>query len=146
MCINLCIHTHIKLHTYTHINSCFWTMVLEKTLESPLDYKEIKPVDPKENQPWIFVGRADAKAEAPVVHPPDEKGWLTRKDRVAGKDWRQEEKGTTEDKMVEWHHWLNRHEFEQAPEDGEGQRSLACRSPWVSKSWMQSSDWMTATI
>ena len=93
MCINLCIYTHIKLHTYTHINSCFWTVVLEKNLESPLVYKETKPVNPKENQPWIFVGRTDAKAEAPVVQPPD-KSRLTGKDPDAGKDWRQEERRT----------------------------------------------------
>ena len=101
MCINLCIYTDIKLCTYTHINSCFWTVVLEKTPESPLDYKEIKPVNPKENQPFLFVGRTDAKAEAPVVQPPDEKSWLTGKDPVAGKDWGQEEKGTTEDEPVD---------------------------------------------
>ena len=93
MCINLCIYTHKKLHTYTHINSCFWTVVLEKNLESPLVYKETKPVNPKENQPWIFVGRTDAKAEAPVVQPPD-KSRLTGKDPDAGKDWRQEERRT----------------------------------------------------
>ena len=89
MCINLCIYTHIKLHTYTHINSCFWTVVLE----SPLVYKETKPVNPKENQPWIFVGRTVAKAEAPVVQPPD-KSRLTGKDPDSGKDWRQEERRT----------------------------------------------------
>ena len=84
---------------------CFWTVVLEKTLESPLDYKEIKPVNPKGNQSWIFIGRTDA--EAPIVRPPDIKSWFIRKDPNAGKDWRQEERGTTEDEMVGRHHQLN---------------------------------------
>ena len=106
----------------------FQTMVLEKTLEGPLDSKEIKPVNPKENQSWIFTGRTDAEAEAPIFWPPDVKSWLTGKDPDAGKDWRQE-KGMTEDEMVGWHHWLNGHEFEQTLEDSEGQGSLACCSP-----------------
>ena len=88
-------------------------MVLEKTLESPLDSKEIQPVNPKGNQPWIFIGRTDAEAEAPRLWPSDAKSWFTGKDPDAGKDWRQEEKGTPEDEMVVWHHWLNEHEFEQ---------------------------------
>ena len=95
-------------------------VVLEKTLESPLDCKEIKPVNPKGNQPWVFIRRTDAEAETPVFWPPDVKSWLIRKDPDAGKDWRQEEKGMTEDEMVGWHHQLNGHEFEQAPGDGEG--------------------------
>ena len=103
---------------------CFQTVVLKKTLESPLDCKEIEPVNPKGNQPWIFIGRTDA--EAPILWPPDAKNWLTGKDPDAGKDWRQEEKG---DEMVGWHHWLNGHEFEQTPGVGEGQGSLACCSP-----------------
>ena len=94
-------------------NWCFWTVVLEKMLESPLDCKEIQPVHPKGNQSWIFIGRTDAKAETPILWPPDAKNWLTGKGPDAGKDWRQEEKGTTEDKMVGWHHWLGGHEFEQ---------------------------------
>jgi len=95
-------------------------LVLEKTLESPLDCKEIKPVDPKGNLSWIFIGRTDAEAEAPILWPPDEKSWLIfRKDPDAEKDWRQEEKGTTEDEVVGWHHWVNGHEFEQAPGDSE---------------------------
>ena len=102
-------------------------MVLEKTLESPLDCKEIKPVNPKGNQPWIFIGRTDAEAEPPILWPKDVKNWLIGKDPDAGKDWRQEEKGTTEDEMVGWHHWLDGHEFEQSPGVGEGQGSLACR-------------------
>ena len=93
-------------------NWCFWTVVLEKTLESPLDCKEIKPVNPKGNQSWIFNGRTDAEAETPILWPPDEKSWLTGKDSDAGRDWGQEEKGTTKDEMVGWHHQLNRHEFE----------------------------------
>ena len=93
-------------------NWCFWTVVLEKTLKSPLDCKEIKPVYPKGNQSWIFTGRTDAEAETPIFWPPDVKNWLIRKDPDAGKDWRQEEKGTTEDEMVGWHHRLNGHEFE----------------------------------
>ena len=109
-------------------NGCFWTVVLEKTLENPLDCKEIKPVHPKGNQSWIFIGRTDA--EAPIVWPPDAKSWLTGKDPDAGKDGWQEEKGMTEDEMVGWHHWLNRHESEQAPRAGEVQESLACCGPW----------------
>ena len=113
-------------------NWCFWTVVLKKTLESPLDSKEMKPVNPKRNKPWIFSGRTDAKAEAPILWPPDAKNWLIGKDPDAGKDWRQE-KGTTEDETVGWHHWLNGHEFEQAPGDGGGQGSLVCCSPWGRK-------------
>ena len=93
-------------------NWCFWTVVLEKTLESPLDCKEIQPVHPKGNQSWIFIGRTDAEAEAPIFGPPDAKSWLIRNDPDAGTDWRQEEKGMTEDEMVGWHHCLNGHEFE----------------------------------
>ena len=104
-------------------NWCFWPVILEKTLESPLDCKEIKPVIPKRNQSWIFIGRTDAKAETPVLWSPDAKNWLTGKDPDAGKEWRQEEKGTIEDEMAGWHHWLNGHEFEQAVGDGGGQGS-----------------------
>ena len=98
-----------------------------------MDYKEIKPVNPKGNQPWIIIGRTDAEAETPILWPPDGKSRLIRKDPDAGKDWRQEEKGTTEDEMVGWHHQLNGHEFEQAPEDGVGHGSLARCSPWGHK-------------
>ena len=116
-------------------NWCFYTVVLEKTLESPLDCKETQSVNPKENQPRIFTGRIDAEteAEAPILWPQDAKSRLIRKDPDAGKEWRQEEKGTTKDEMVGWHHWLNGHEFEQAPGDGEGQGSLFCCSPWGHK-------------
>ena len=92
-------------------NWCFWTVVLEKTLESPLDGKEIQPVHPKGNQSWIFIGRTDAKAETPIVWPPDEKRPWCWKDPDAGKDWGQVEKGTTQDEMVGWHHWFNGHEL-----------------------------------
>ena len=112
-------------------NWCFWTVVLEKTLASPLDCKNNKPVNLKGNQPWRFMGRTDA--EASILWPPDAKSWLIGKDPDAGEDWRQEEKGMTEDKMDGWDHWLNGHEFEQAPGDGEGQGSLACFSPWGRK-------------
>ena len=111
-------------------NWCFWTVVLEKTLESPLDCKEIQPVNPKGNQSWIFIGRTDAEAEAPILWPPDVKSWLIWKDPDDEKDWRQEEKGTTEDEIVGWHHQLNGHEFEQALGDAEGQGSLAWCNPW----------------
>ena len=114
-------------------NWWFWTVVLEKTLESPLDCKEIQPVHPRGNQSWIFIGRTDAEAETPILSPPDVKSQLIRKDPDAGKDWRQEEKGMTEDKMVEWHHWLDGHEFQQAVGVDDGQGSLASCSPWGCK-------------
>ena len=114
-------------------NWCFWTVGLEKTLESPLDSKEIQPVNPKGDQSWIFIGRTDAKAEAPLLWPPDEKSRLIGKDPDAGKDWRWEEKGMTEDEMVEWHHQFSGHKFEQILGDYEGQGSLACCSPWDHK-------------
>ena len=117
--------------SWTPKNWCFWTVVLE-SLECPLNCKEIKPIHPKGNQSQIFIGRTDAEAEIPIIWPPDEKNWLTDKDPDAGKDWRQE-KGMTENEMVGWHHWLNGHEFEQAPGVGNGQGSLACCSPWGHK-------------
>ena len=116
-------------------NWCFWTVVLEKTLESPLDCKGIKLVHPKGDQSWVFIGRTDVEAETLIVQPPDAKNQLIQKDPDAGKDWKQEEKGTVEDEMVGWHHRLNGHEFEQTPGDGEGQGSLACCSPWGCKEW-----------
>ena len=121
-------------------NWYFWTVVLEKTLESPLDCKEIQPVHPKGNQSWIFIGKTDAKAETPILWPPDVNNWLIGKDPDAGKDWRQEEKGTTEDEMVGWHHWLNGHEFEQAPGVGDGQGGLCAVIHGVAKSRTQLSD------
>ena len=113
-------------------NWCFWTVVLEKTLESPLDCK-IKPVNPKGNQSWIFIGRTDAEAETPILWPPDTKNWLIGKDPDAGKDWRWEEKGTSGDEMVGWHHRLNGHEFGLTPGVGDGQGGLVCCSPWGHK-------------
>ena len=109
-------------------NWCFWTVVLKKTCESPLDCKEIKLVNSKGDQSWIFFGTTDAEAETPILWPSDVKNWLIGKDPDAGKDWRQEEKGTTEDEMVWWHHQLNGHEFEQAPWVGGGPGNLACYS------------------
>ena len=100
---------------------------------SHLDSKEIKPFNPKGNQSWIFIGRTDTETEAPILWPPDVKNWLIGKDPDAGKDWRQDEKGTTENKLVGWHHWLKIHEFEQALGAGDGQGSLVCCSPWGSK-------------
>ena len=108
---------------------CFWT-VLEKTFENPSDRKEIKLVSPKENQSWIVIGRTNAKAEVPVLWLPDVKNQLIGKNPDAEKDWRWEEKGTTEDEMVRWHYWLNGHEFVQTPGDSEEQGSLACYSSW----------------
>ena len=127
-------------------NWCFRIVVLEKTLESPLDSKEIKPVNPKGNQPWIFIGRIDAEAEAPVFWSPDAKSRLIGKDPDAGKDWRKEEKGGTEDEMVEWQHWLNGHEFEQTLGDGEEQGNLACCKPQSQGSRTQFSYWTTTTF
>ena len=114
-------------------NWCFWTVVLEKTLESPLDCKEMQPVHPKLNQSWIFIGRTDAKAETPIFWPPDVKNWLIWKDPDAGKDWGQEEKGMTEDEIVGCHHWLNGHGFGWTPKLGDGQGGLVCCRSWGRK-------------
>ena len=122
-------------------NWCFWTVMLEKTLESPLDRKEIKPVYPKGNQSCIFIGRTDAETETLILCSPDVKNWLTWKDPDAGKDWRQEEKGTTEDAMVGWHHWLNGHEFEQALGVSDRQGSQVCCSPWRHKE-LNRTEWL----
>ena len=122
-------------------NWCFWTVVLDKTLESPLDCKEIKPVNPKGNQSWMFIGRTDVEAEAPILWPPDAKNWLLGKDPDAGKYWRQGKKGTTEDEMAGWHHWIDGHEFEPAPElvmDREAWR-VAVHGVTKSRTWL--SDW-----
>ena len=130
-------------------NWCFWTVVLDKTLESPLDSKEIKPVNRKGNQPWIFIGRTDIEAETPILWLPDAKSWLIEKDPDAGKDGGQEEKGTIENEMVGWHHQLNGHEFEQILGDSEGQESLACCSPWgqrVGHEWViEQQQWTAKT-
>ena len=114
-------------------NSCFWTMVLEKILESPLDCKEIQPVHPKGNQSWMFIGRTDAEAETQILWPPDVKSWLIGKDSDAGKDWRWEEKEMTENDMVGWHHQLDGNESEWIPGVGDGQGRLGCCSPWDCK-------------
>ena len=114
-------------------NWCFWTVVLEKTLESPLDCKETQPVHPKGNQCLIFIGRTDAEVQTLILWPPDAKNWLTGWEWVLGKDWRQEERVMTEDEMVVWHHQLNGREFKQALGVGDGWGSLACCSPWVCK-------------
>ena len=114
-------------------NWWLWIVVLEKTLESPLDIKEIKPVNPKGNQSWIFIGRTDAEAEAPVLGPPDAKSWLTGKDPDAGKDWRQKVKGVAQDEIIRQHHWLSGHESEQTPGNNNGQWSLTFYSPRVCK-------------
>ena len=107
-------------------NWCFLTVVLEKTLESPLDFREIQPVHPKGNQSWMFIGRTDVEAETLILWPPDAERGLIWKDPDAGKDWRWENMGLTEDEMIGWHHWLSGHEFEQSLGDSEGQRSLEC--------------------
>ena len=122
-------------------NWCFWTMVLEKTLASPLDCKEIQSVHSEGNQPWDFFGRNDVKAETPVLWPSDVKSWLIGKDSDAGRDWGQEEKGTTEDEMAGWHHWLDGHESEWTPGIGNGQGGLVCCDSWVAKSRTRLSDW-----
>ena len=125
-------------------NWCFRTVVLEKTFESRLDSVDIKPVNPKGNQHWLFIGRTVTEAKAPILWPPDAKNWLMGKDPDVGQDWKQEEKGITEDVMVGWDHQLNGHEFEQAPGVGDGQGSLACYSPWgtrVRHDWATELNW-----
>ena len=125
-------------------NWYFWTVMLEKTLESLLDCNEIQPVNPKGNQSWMFIGRTDTEAETPILWPPDVKNWLIWKDPDAGKDWRREEKGTTENGMVGWHHRLDGCEFEQAPGIVDGQGSLAYCSPWccrVGHNWASELNW-----
>ena len=138
--------TIFLFHILSSINTtcfwCFWTVVLEKTFESPLDCKEIQPVHPKGNQSWIFTGRTDAEAETPILQPPDAKNWLIWKDPDTGKDWGQEKKGTTEDEMVGRHHQLNGHKFEQASGVGDGQGSLAC--PWSHKE-LDMTEWLNWT-
>ena len=120
---------------------CQRTVVLEKTLESPLDCKEIQQINPKGNQSWIFTGRTDAEAETSTLWLPDVKNWLTEQHPDAGKDWRREEKGTTEDEMVGWHHWLNGRKFQQALGTGDGQGVWHAAVHGVTKSWTQLRDW-----
>ena len=124
-------------------NWCFQTVVLEKTLESPLDCKEIKPVHPKGNQPWLFTGRTDAAAETPILWSPDVKSQFIEKDPDAGKEWREEQKKAIANKIVGWHHRLKGHEFEQALGDGEEQWSLLCCSYGVAKSQTRLRNWTT---
>ena len=114
-------------------NWCFWTVVLEKTVESPLDCKEIQPVHSKGDQSWVFIGRTDVEAETPILWPPDAKSWLIWKDPDAGKDWRWEEKGMTEHEMVRWHHWLKGHKSVWTLGVGDGQGDLPCFSSWDCK-------------
>ena len=114
-------------------NWCFWTVVLEKTLESPLHCKEIQPVHSKGDQSWVFIGRTDAKAETPILWPPHVKSWLIGKDSGAWRDWRQEEKGTTEDETSGWHHRLDGHEFVLTPGVGDGHGGLVCCNSWGRK-------------
>ena len=125
-------------------NWCFWAVVLEKTLENPLDSKEIQLVHPKGDQSWAFIGRTDVEAETPIFWLPDAENWLIWKDLDAGKDWGQEEKGTTEDEMVGWHHWLNDMGFVWTLGLGDGQGGLACCSSW---GWKESdtTEWLNWT-
>ena len=127
---------------------CCWSVVLEKTLESPLDCKEIQPVHPKGNQSWTFIGRIDVEAETPILWPLDMKNWLIWKDPNAWKDRRREEKGKTEDEMVRWHHQLNGHESEYTPGAGDGQGGLPCCSPWGHKELdtTEQLNWKSLTI
>ena len=125
-------YRNINSHLYP-MNWCFWTVVLEKTLEGPLDCKEIQPVHPKADQSWVFIGRTDVEAETPILLPPHEKSWLIWKDPDAEKDWGQEEKRMTEDEMVGWHHRFNGHEFGWTPGVGDGHGSLACCGSWGHK-------------
>ena len=125
----------------TWLSWCLWIVVLEKTHESSLDIKDIKLVNPKGNQLWIFIGRINAEAEAPILWPPDVKNGLIGKDPDAGKDWRREEKGMKQDEMIGWHDWLNGHEFVQALGVGDGQGSLACCRSWVRHDWVTEQNW-----
>ena len=141
--------------SWTLRNWCFWTVLLEKMLESPLDFKEIKPAKPKANQSWMYIGRTDAEAATPIFWPPHMKNWLIGKDPDAGKDWRQEKKGLTEDEMVGWHYWLDGHGFEQTPSVGDGLGGLVCWSPWCQSiqlsgwtelNWKPLTVWMTKKL
>ena len=148
---NACINPVCSHRTRHHVHHvwCFWTGVLARILKSPLGCKEIKPVNPEGNLSWIFIGRTDAKAEAPILWPPDAKNWLIEEDPDAGKDWGQEETGMTEDEMVGWHHRLDGQEFEQAPGVGDGQGSLACCSLWdcrVRHDWVIELNWNSFNI
>ena len=130
--------------SWTPKNWCFWIVVLEKTLESPLDCKEIQPVHSEGDQPWDFFGRTDVEYETTILWPPDMKSWLIWKDHDAGKDWGQEEKGMTGDEMVGWHHRLNGHGFGWTPGVGDGQGGLMCYSPWGCKE-LDTNEWLNWT-
>ena len=126
------------------INWCFWTVVLEKTVESPLDCKEIQPVHPKGNQSCVFIGRTDVEAETAILWPPHEKSWLIGKDPDAARDWGLEEKGTKEVEMAGWHHWLDAHEFRCTLGVGDGQRGLTCCNSWGHKQ-LETTEWLNWT-
>ena len=141
------------IKSWVQKNFCFWTVVLEKTLESPLGSKEIQPVHPKGNQSWIFIGRTDAEAESPILWPPDTKKWLIGKDSDAGKGWRQEEKGMTEDEVVWRHYWLHGHEFEHAPGVADGQGNVPGKlllqslgSQRVKHNWAPELNWIAIIV
>ena len=142
--------SHIQMWELDHKESwppknwCYQTVVLEKTLESPLNSREIKAVNLKRKQPWTLIGRTDVQAEAPILWPPDAKSWLTGKDPDVGKDWEQEEKGVTEDEMVGWHHWLNGHEFGWTPGAGDGQGGQVCGGSWGRKE-LDTTEWLDWT-
>ena len=125
--------SYIYKESWVPKNWCFWTVVLEKTVESPLECKEIQPVHPKGNQSWVFIGRTNIEAETPILWPPDVKIWFTGKDPEAGKDWGQEEKGMPEDEMVGWHYWLNGHGLGWTLGVGDGQGGLVCCGSWSHK-------------
>ena len=125
-------------------NWCLWTVVLEKTLESPLDCKKIQPVHPRGHQSWVFIGRTDVEAETPILWPPHAKCWLIAKEPDAGKDWRWEEKGMMEDDMAGWHHRLDGHEFGWTPGVGDGQGGLACCDSWGCKE-SDMTEWLNGT-
>ena len=131
-------------HQWETEYGCFWTVVLEKTPESPLDCKEIQPTHPKGDQSWVFIGRTDVEAEAPILWPPHAKSWLIGKDPVAGKDWGQEEKGTTKDEMVGWCHQLNEHGFGWTLGAGDGRGGLACCGSWGRKE-LDTTEWLKWT-
>ena len=122
-------------------NRCLWTVVLEKTLESPLDCKEIQQVHPKGDHSWVFIGKTDIEAENPILWPPDAKSWLIWKDSDAGKDWGQEERMTTEEEMAGWHHWLNGLGFGWTPGFGDGQGGLGCCGSWGHRVWVTELNW-----
>ena len=145
-CVSFCCTMKWITYMYTYIP--FWTVVLEKTLESPLDCKEIQPVHPKGDQSRVFIGRTDVEAETPVLWLPDAKSWLIWKDPDAGKDWEQEEKGTTEDELVGWHHRLNGHGFGWTPRVGDGQGGLArfMGSERVGHNWATELNWLIPSL